>query len=164
MSDCCAFYRGKVKFSSGGNVWRDFGNASKLLLTPVIDEMIPLDANLNDTCCSWISCGVELTFSCMDAKNLSMALSSNFSSSQATTIHNAGQSCMTRGAIKFEGMNQFGGQIIVDVPDVEFRPTDIFNLISSEIEQITLTGRVRLVRSMDNTWFKVTTTSSAVAC
>jgi hypothetical protein len=159
MSDCCAFYRGKVSFSSEPEVWREIGNASRLVLMPVVDDMVPLDADLNDTCCGWISCGIELTFSCMTPENLSMALSSLLEYGPSQARHNAGTRCGARGALKFDGFNQFGGQIQLFVPYVEFRPTGNLNMISTEIEQITLTGSVRLKNTSEGTWFNVVTYS-----
>ena len=157
MSECCAFYRGKVYFGPNVATLRHIGNVSRLVLTPVRDTLLPLDAALNASCCLYIACGIDLTFSCMEYENLAIALGSSYTSAGGTTIHSVGQQCNGMGRLRFVGENAFGGTITVDVPKVELNTTDTINLISSAVEQISLSGRVILSESA---WFTVTTTAA----
>jgi hypothetical protein len=161
MTDCCAFYRGKVAFGATAGSLRELGNASRLAFYPVEDDLLPLDASLNSSCCGWVGCRVELTLSCTDWHNVRMAFGSSITTSGDSVIHNMGQQCNGRGTLRFNGENAFGGLIAIDVPELEFRNADVLNLISSEVEQYTLRGRVI---PQGYTWFTMTTTAVAGDC
>jgi hypothetical protein len=163
MSDCCAFYRGRVYFTPVDGVRRHVGNVSELVLTPVRDTMDLLDAFAED-CCQILACTLEMTFNCMTPENMSIALGSEMTQTQegttTTFVHSVGKNCNGYGAVEFDGYNAFGGTIKVLIPSVRIYTSDRFNVISrQDIESLTLTGRV--MPTVDG-WFTVTTTHEDV--
>lgn len=150
--------KGVCYFTPDSGAERDLGNAPEVELTPAVEKLDHFSSRTGTrtkdrSIVIEKSVTLRIVLEEITAENLAMLLMDKnvvTTTSGTKTLRILKDSEIT-GSFRFQGTNDVGNQVDIDLPSVSFGPSGSFNPISDEWGQIEITAEVLVTEYTDGT-------------
>ncbi|TCN30342.1 hypothetical protein [Sinorhizobium americanum] len=150
--------KGVCFFTPTGGVERDLGNAPEVELTPAVEKLDHFSSRTGTrtkdrSIVIEKSVTLRIVLEEITAENLAMLLMDQdiTTATDGTKTLRILKDTEITGAFRFDGRNDVGNRIDINLPSVSFGPTGSFNPISDEWGQIEITAEVLVTEYTDGT-------------